>query len=887
MEMNTIPPHFLIKVDAAPNPQSVVMSGQARFTILTPRLIRMEWSTVGAFEERASQAFWFRNQPRPEFSVRESENLLIIETGALKLFYVPGSPFASDTLWIDVKATGITWRFGDVDSANLGGTARTLDEVDGSTPISAGLISRSGWSVVDDSNSLVFNQDGWLEARQRPDDQKDLYFFGYGHDYLGCLKEFNLVAGKVPMIPRYVLGNWWSRYWEYSQQDLIDLMNDFENYQVPLSVCIIDMDWHITKTGNTSTGWTGYTWNRDLFPDPEGLLKLLHEKGLRVALNLHPAEGVHPHEEDYPAMCEALGLDPAKGEPVEFDITNPRFVNAYFNILHHPQEKRGIDFWWMDWQQGVKTRLSGLDPLWWLNHLHFLDLGRDGKRRSFVFSRWGGLGNHRYPIGFSGDSLITWNSLAFQPYFTATASNVNYGWWSHDIGGHMGGVEDAELYARWVQMGVFLPVLRLHSTKNAFLERRPWGYDAETLEVTRTAMQLRHALIPYLYSMAWRYHKENTPPTLPMYYQYPEVEEAYACPDQYLFGDQLVAAPFIEPKDQDTRLSRAVVWLPEGDWYDFFTGQYCPAGWRAVHGTLRDTPVFAKAGAIVPQGPMVGKGGVDSPDRLIINVYPGADGRFDLYEDEGNTNYYLEGSYAITPLRQAWQEQAATFTYGPAQGETELLPEARAIEIHFRGYERPDQVQAFLNGSAFQAEVDYLPSSHTLIVQRIRVSPKDRLEIVLNTGSGFLANRNDSRHDQAAKMVKYFKMENNAKEDLTRALPELLNAPSGLGRFRAALSDTQLRALFEVLAQAGLDVSNHTGDMRVVLWNRSEDPGIVYNQSLQRLHHWWKYGRRISWEGGPLPAFKSYRPAVDFGEGNPWVVQVDYFGVYIHKAESN
>ncbi|MBE0698880.1 MAG: DUF5110 domain-containing protein, partial [Anaerolineaceae bacterium] len=524
---------------------------------------------------------------------------------------------------------------------------------------------------------------------------------------------------------------------------IYNLMSDFENHQVPLSVCIIDMDWHITKTGNQSSGWTGYTWNQDLFPNPTALLGKLHEKGLKVALNLHPADGIHSHEESYPDMCAAVGIDPARGEPVEFDITNPQFVNAYFNILHHPQEERGIDFWWMDWQQGVKTRLSGLDPLWWLNHLHFLDLGRDGKRRSFIFSRWGGLGNHRYPIGFSGDSVITWDSLAFQPFFTATSSNVNYGWWSHDIGGHMGGVEDAELYARWVQLGVFLPILRLHSTKNAYLERRPWGFDAETFEVARTAMQLRHALIPYLYSMAWRYHQESIPPLLPMYYEHQEEEDAYACPNQYMFGSQLVAAPFIQPKDADTRLSRSIVWLPKGDWFNYFNAEYYAGdGWHALYGTLRDTPVFARAGAIVPEGPMVGWGGVEKPERLIVNIFPGADGKFDLYEDEGNTNFYLDGAYAITPMRQVWSEKETTITIGPAEGSLNLLPADREVEVCLRGFRSPATILARLNGSVFEVGSSYDPTTHSTRISGIHMAPADCLEINLtNSGDESLADR--------------------------------------------------------------------------------------------------------------------------------------------------
>ena len=306
-------------------------------------------------------------------------------------------------------------------------------------------MARFGWAVVDDSRSLVFTPDGWLEPRQTPGNI-DLYFFGYGLDFSACLGDFQQVAGGVPLIPRWILGNWWSRYWQYSEAELLGLMDEFKAYDVPLSVCIVDMDWHLTQTGNTSSGWTGYTWNRLLFPDPPAFLAALHARGLKTALNLHPAEGIHPHEEQYIDFARWMGLDPEDGEPIRFDCADRRFMQGYFELLHHPLEAQGVDFWWLDWQQGARTSLPGLDPLWWLNHLHFYDAARGGGKRPFIFSRWGGLGNHRYPIGFSGDTVVGWDALDFQPAFTAAAANVGYGWWSHDLGGHMGGVEDDELY---------------------------------------------------------------------------------------------------------------------------------------------------------------------------------------------------------------------------------------------------------------------------------------------------------------------------------------------------------------------------------------------------------------------------------------------------------
>ncbi len=373
--MTQIPAHFQIPADPVAYINATIATPQARFTVLSSTLIRLESNPGGHFEDRPSQAFWYRRQSVPPFQVRQDNGMLEIETERLLLRYTLEQPFSPENISIQIKASGITWHYGDPDQGNLLGTTRTLDNVDGQAALERGLLSRQGWTVVDDSRSLVFNEQGWLEPRLGSGDALDLYFFGYGKDYAACLADFRKVSGATPLIPRWALGNWWSRYWAFSQQELTDLMLEFAAHQVPLSVCIIDMDWHLTHTGNACSGWTGYTWNRELFPDPPAFLQFLHAMNLKTSLNLHPAEGVHAHEQKYPQMASAVGIDPASKQPVAFEPTDPAFALAYLEQLHHPQEADGVDFWWMDWQQGNPSRLPGLNLLWWINHLHFYELG--------------------------------------------------------------------------------------------------------------------------------------------------------------------------------------------------------------------------------------------------------------------------------------------------------------------------------------------------------------------------------------------------------------------------------------------------------------------------------------------------------------------------------
>jgi len=795
-------PQFHIQASPTANPASIVSGPHVRFTVLTARLFRLEYSPSGSFEDRPSQAFWYRQQPVPVFTTTNSGEIIEIDSEYLHLqYHVNDKGFTSNSLSIEVKTNGVVWHFGDSyrRAHNLMGTARTLDGVNGRVGLGTGLNSRAGWSLVDDSKSLVFNSDDWLEPRNHVDNL-DLYFFGYGHDYICAVQDFQKIAGETPLIPRFILGNWWSRFWAYSDIELKALMEDFQAHDVPLSVCIIDMDWHITKTGNASSGWTGYTWNRDLIPDPEGLIDWLHSRGLKTALNLHPSEGVHPHEEQYPKMAEWMGIDPATNEPVPFDISDRRFTEGYFNILHHPYEQMGVDFWWMDWQQGSISRMPGLDPLWWINHLHFLDLSRDGRKRPFIFSRWGGLGNHRYPIGFSGDTVISWESLSNQPAFTSTAANVGYGWWSHDIGGHMGGIEDDELYTRWIQYGVFSPVLRMHCTNNPFHERRPWGRGPAAERAATSALRLRHQLIPYLYSMAWRNHREGIPMITPMYYTHPEEEGAYeSIGQEYWFGSELVAAPYITPHDSETGLARQRVWLPEGDWFNFFTGEYNKSnGWQIFYGDLESILIFARAGAIVPLDKNPGASGVDNPASLEVHIYAGASNRFELYEDDGETNDYHVGKYAVTPFIQHWQGTQASFTILPVIGDISTIPASREYRLVLHGIENPAIVDLLLNDTHLPIKTTYDASAESFSIEPVTITPKDKFTLTIRTVGDTLLSKRDRRKEALHHALLSFKLDTWIKAEIAHDLPDLLTGVKGLVEYDG-VSDAQISAITNIL----------------------------------------------------------------------------------------
>ncbi len=539
--------HFRLDTHPIADPANVLVGEHYRITLLDAGLVRLEYDESGTFEDRASQTVVDRAFPATDFEVTETDDRLEVHTERLHLIYDKG-PFTTHGLSVQAKggyhSNDSVWRYGQ-NTPNLGGTARTLDDVDGAIPLEDGVLSFNGVSLVDDSRTVLLEPDGWIAPR-RPG-TLDLYVFSYGRDYRAALQALYRLTGPTPVLPRYALGNWWSRYHPYTADEYVELMDRFRDEGVPLSVAVIDMDWHQVEIDpRYGSGWTGYTWNTDLFPDPARFLADLHERGLATSLNVHPAEGVHAHETAYPSIAKRMGIDPSTELPVNFDPTDPDFMEAYLEELHHPLEDEGVDFWWLDWQQGGVTKVPGLDPLWLLNHFHYLDSGRDG-RRPLTFSRYAGIGSHRYPIGFSGDTHITWESLDFQPFFTATASNAGYGWWSHDIGGHFKGYLDDELATRWVQLGVFSPVNRLHSGFNPFNTKEPWRFSAASETVMKDFLRLRHRLLPYLATMNLRAHAEGEPIVQPMYYDHPDDGAAYTVPNQFMFGSELLVAPITSP----------------------------------------------------------------------------------------------------------------------------------------------------------------------------------------------------------------------------------------------------------------------------------------------------------------------------------------------------
>ena len=366
---------------------------------------------------------------------------------------------------------------------------------------------------------------------------------------------------------------------------------------------------------------------------------------------------------------------------------------------------------WIDWQQAdiawhderpeyiqKAEPFEAYDPLWALNHYHYLDNG-EKKKTPLILSRYAGLGSHRYPLGFSGDTFITWKTLAYLPYFTATASNIGYTWWSHDIGGHQQGEKSDELYLRHLQYGVFSPINRLHCSDVATITKEPWAYLNGTGLIAEKFLRLRHQMIPYLYTASYETHANGIPLVQPLYYSW-KTPQAYTYKEEYTFGSQLLVAP-VTQKSYADGYARVKAWIPQGKWTDIFTGEEYEADENGKDITLYRTkdsiPVLIRAGGVLPLSLDKGNS-CENPERLEIRSYEG-NGEYTLYEDS-------EGGEFFTKFTNEYSENEGVCTQSltiSSKGENSVIPENRMLFVRFENITE-GEVALFVNGEKTEVE---------------------------------------------------------------------------------------------------------------------------------------------------------------------------------------
>ena len=686
---------------AKANPKNIIQGNKYRFTVLTERLIRMEYNENGVFEDRPTKLVWYRNMDKVNYKLKEDEKYLEIETSYFRLTYQKEKPFKGSwinsmgNLKVELLNSDRIWYYGHPEVRNYGAPSTSLDDNNGKLKLKKGLYSVDGFASIDNSNDSIFMPNGTVE--ERVEKGLDIYLFMYLKDFALCLKDYFGITGSPALIPRYALGNWWSRNLEYNDKSLSELVNSFEENKIPLSVVLLDKDWHIREY-NGKKYETGFTWNDRLFANPKKMIEYLHRKGVRIGLNVDPLEGILPYEERFNTLTNYL--DKNENGVIPFNVFNPKTIDAYLKILIHPLDEQEVDFYWINYEEKKK-----LNELFLLDHYHFNDMKRDYKRRPMVLTRNHLIAPHRYPVLYSGKTIVSWDTLKMIPYHNASATNIGVSFWSHDIGGYYKGTEDNELYTRYVQLGVFSPILKFGSDEGKYYKREPWKWGIKTYSIVRDYLQLRHRLIPYIYAESYKYHEYGMPLIMPIYYKYPEMYDDANYRNGYYFGTELFVSPIINKKDYIMNRSIHKFFLPDGVWYDYVTGKKFPGGKNYVSFFKdEDYPVFAKAGSIITLGDNENINDTTPPKNLEIQIFPGRSNTYNLYEDDGVSDLHRKDFYLLTSIDYNYMPNNYTVIVRPLTGKTGIVPETRNYKFVFRNTKKANDVIVYFNDTPIDAK---------------------------------------------------------------------------------------------------------------------------------------------------------------------------------------
>jgi alpha-glucosidase len=468
----------------------------------------------------------------------------------------------------------------------------------------------------------------------------DLYLMA-APDGAGVLGEYSRLTGSAPIPPRWTFGFMVSR-WGYENAAAVqDKWHEFRDRKIPIDAFIYDYDWF-------KNDWS---FSPVTFPDPAANLAQMH------AMNLHfvgiRKPRVRPERAEF-AKIKAEGWI-FSGIDLRFDIPAAR---AWWWTKQLPLFQAGIDGWWNDEAE------QAYDEFFYMSKQEYEGGRAASPKRQWSIDRAFSPGLQHYGAAvWSGDIGSDWNTFRGQPATLLNWSLCGMPYVSHDTGGFDGnpiyGRPTPELYTRWVEESVFIPVMRVHG--NLYCDRWPWAFGDEALDATTKAIDLRYRLVPYLYTLAETAYRTGLPLMRPLFMEFPDDQKTWSMDDEWLLGDGVLAAPVLVTGGDRK------VYLPAGGWFDGNTG-------KAIDGAqtldltrvpLDVIPFYVRAGTILPLGPVI-QSTAEAEDPLEIRVYPGADAAFSLYEDNGDNYDYEKG--ALTHIPMHWDDHARVLTVDDRQG---------------------------------------------------------------------------------------------------------------------------------------------------------------------------------------------------------------------------
>lgn len=681
------------------NPECIFKGDKYRITVLTERLVRLEYNENGMFEDYPTEHIWYRNFPKPEFTVNENNKILKIYTKYFELNYVKGKNFyagkvsPTKNLQISLSNTNKIWYYGHPEARNYETSAFELNDVKDSK-LRKGLYSLDGFATIDDSKSSIILENGTF--KKSDNSGIDIYVFLYNKDFYYCLNDYFMLTGYPPLIPRYALGNWWNKNELYNEFDIAHLVKKFEDNNIPLSLLTLNK-WQNDNDFEFS----------EFYKDPASIAKYLNSKNIKFGLSITDPKVFKANSKTFNKCKEYLALD--KNGNIPFNVYDARSIDVFLKLLIHPLNNLGVDFYSID-----SFDKKDLERLTILKHYLYYDKFRNNNNRRPIISARNSLtAAHRYPILYAGSSDVSWDTLKKIPAFNASATNIGVSFWSHDIGGTRGGIEDSELFTRFVQLGVFSPIMRLGSDDGKYYKREPWKWGLKPRKIVSDFLRLRHKLIPYLYTESYKYFKYGKPLIEPIYYRYPSIYDNTLYKDEYFFGSTFLVSPITTKKDFIMNRVIQKFYIPEGTWYGFFTGKKFKGNKKYVS-FYRDHeyPVFVKAGAIIPMA-TADDNNTGCPTKTELQIFPGASNTYSVYEDDGETNNYLNGEYLITNVEFIYEKDNYKLTILPVEGKTGVIPSKRSYKIRFKNTKPTSNVASYvsstqINNNCYKDESDLI-----------------------------------------------------------------------------------------------------------------------------------------------------------------------------------
>ena len=667
---------------------AMILGNSYRITILSERLIRLEYSSTGVFNNYETIVVKNRRFEIPNFTKQEDDNILKIDTKYMLLSYIKNMPFNSRSLTAKSKNNDEEWYFGQKEVKNFNSTAMSLDNTTKLPELEKGLFALNGIATIDESNTLCFDENRNIIAFNKSKDYVDLYLFIYDKDFALCLKDYYTLTGYPKMIPRYALGNWWSKECDYKDFEVLEKIDRFRMRGIPISVFLLDDGWskRDKKYPNINVG---FSFNENYYSNPTEFIQKVHEKNIKLGLKINPKLGFYPFENNFQYISQYLPLN--RSGYADFSPANLKDVDVFLKVLIHPLESLGVDFFWNDYYDGDKYKM------YLMNYYMNLDMLRNNNR-GLILSRNSTYGAHLFNVLYSGRNIIDWNVLKMLPFYTLNSANIGVCFWSHDIAGATGGIEDSDFYIRSIQFGVFSPILRFNTVRGLYFKREPWKWDVVTNSIASDYLKLRHRLIPYIYSECYEYHKNGKLLIQPFYYYNLKFYDDENYSNQYYFGSSFMISPIIKPMDPDMNRTIQRFYIPEGVWYDFkdgkrYLGNHKYLGFYSID----DYPIFVKQGSIIPMAGMDSYMSYQNPKDLEIHVFPGKSNTYHLFEDDGETNDFENGRYCITEIDYNYRKSNYTLIIRPIEGTTNVILPSRDYKIVFRNTKKSDNVVVYEN----------------------------------------------------------------------------------------------------------------------------------------------------------------------------------------------